>query len=274
MAKKSPPAPGPDPIAERISLRRKALGWSLADLAREAGLKAPSYVLHIERGEKAPSEDVAARLALALGEDVDSFAAWARLRTSTSSLDEALHSARIAERAVRNIEKDKRHIVRRTLAGLPAAERNSAKIRLLKAEELPGSAAAQHEGKTLTLAVHVEAEVQKRFEDLVRPFAYLITRRVGRRAPGLLPPGFYAIVTGRVTLPLEAHEVYAVRVDGRAELGFVHWDGERLALLPHKNPNDLVLLSAASKQALRAVVIGKVAIVTQPEAFRVDTLST
>lgn len=96
----------PDPIAARIASARHARRWSLADLAREAGLKAPSYVRHIERGEKIPSEDVAARLAIALGEDVESFVAWARLRAGKSSLDEALHSARIAERAVRNIRRD------------------------------------------------------------------------------------------------------------------------------------------------------------------------
>lgn len=96
----------PDPIAARIAAARRARRWSFADLASEAGLKARSYVRDIERGEKIPSEDVAARLAIALGEDVESFVAWARLRAGKSSLDEALQSARIAERAVRNIQRD------------------------------------------------------------------------------------------------------------------------------------------------------------------------
>jgi transcriptional regulator with XRE-family HTH domain len=235
-------------------------------LAREAGLKAPSYVLHIEKGDKVPSEDVAERLARALGEDVESFTAWARLRGGTSTLDEALRSARIAERAVRAIKDDPRHQVRWGL-GSRAKSFTHEPIMLLEEHQDP-DAHTLASPKKLTVTVDTDEVARGHFSELVTPFAYKLTREFGRRAPNLLPPGYYAILTRRI-LPLEAHETYAVRVEGRVELGFVHWDGERLLLLPHKDPADLVVLQATSDEEVLRHVVGKVAVLTQPETVRV-----
>src|SRR5262245_460219 len=157
----------PDTIAKRIEVRRKELGWTLADLAREAGLKAPSYVLHIEKGDKVPSEDVAERLARALGEDVESFTAWARLRTGTATLDEALRSARIAERAVREIKADPRHQVRwalgkRTKSFTPAHE----PITLLEEYQDP-DAHTLASARKLTIAVDTDEVARGHFAELV-----------------------------------------------------------------------------------------------------------
>ncbi len=85
-----------DPIALRIRARRKAAGLSLAQLAARAGLSAPSHILHIENGSKCPSEDVAMRLARALGEDPDLYRDWARAR-NRSGLVAALAAARRLE---------------------------------------------------------------------------------------------------------------------------------------------------------------------------------
>lgn len=298
MAKKLRPSSkaAPDPIAQRIRARRKERGWSLADLAREAGLKAPSYVLHIEKGEKVPSEEVAGRLARALGEDVESFTAWARLRAGTSTWAQALHSARIAEQAVRAIERDPRHkVVHRAQSvarppeydefaslldrlddepGALKTEKSSttsAPIRLLEDGQDPDARRpVRGQRRTLMPAVDLDEDVRRHFRDLVAPFAYRLTPASVRRAPNLLPPGFYAILT-RSVLPLEAHEAYAVRVKGRTELGFVHWDGERLALLPHTDPRDLVILPARSQDELEKIIAGKIAIVTQPETISIKT---
>jgi transcriptional regulator with XRE-family HTH domain len=294
MGKNLPPKPSPDAIAKRIETRRKELGWTLADLAREAGLKAPSYVLHIEKGDKVPSEDVAERLARALGEDVESFTAWARLRTGTT-LDDALHSVLIAERAVRAIERDPRHQVRwaanmplkfvaqgiTSQQAKPTQEPHSTigpthGPMLLKKRQDPiillenfqdPDAHTVASAKKLTIAVDADEIVRGHVAELVAPFAYKLTRKFGRRAPNLLPPGYYAILTRRI-LPIEAHEAYAVRVEGRVELGFVHWDGERLLLLPHIDPADLVVLRAKSDAEVLRHMAGKVVIVLQPEIVK------
>jgi hypothetical protein len=60
-----------------------------------------------------------------------------------------------------------------------------------------------------------------------------------------------------------------VRLDRRIELGFVHWDGDRLALLPHTDPDDLVLLPAPSQEELARILAGEVAIVAQPQTVEI-----
>ncbi|ANP46068.1 helix-turn-helix domain-containing protein [Candidatus Viadribacter manganicus] len=279
-------------MAARIKERRRQLKLSLADLAQRAGLKAASYVLRIERGEKVPSENVAAALAEALGEDPESYKAWARLRAGNATWAGALDSARIAERAIAAIKREPRHAI----AQLPPvrahyaqsveskmldAKRLSARaletlalhtsepISLLKVGADPDRPEARQSAKHLGLAVMADDVLRAHVRDLVNPFAYRLTEESGRRAPSLLLPGFYAILTQRF-LPLEAHEIYAVRVGRRVELGFVHWDGERLALLPHLDPADFVALPARSERDLVSVLVGKVAIVTQPEAVAVE----
>jgi transcriptional regulator with XRE-family HTH domain len=334
MGKNLPSKAPPDAIAKRIQARRKELGWSLAELARAADLKAPSYVLHIERGDKAPSEEVAERLARALGEDVDSFRAWARLRSGAGTLDDALQSARVAARAVTSIENDPRHtVVRGRLAFGPAESRSTPPdyswpgpaasmvpppdwstapapgFAGMAEEGTPFGAAPPQEAyrpsapsslrlrayssswppavplleagtdpdatppigvKTLTVAVAQDQTLIARLAALDAPFAYELSVRSARRAPFLLPAGFYAIMT-RSFLPLEANEAYAVRVDGGVELGYVHWDGHRLALLPHMNPDDLVVFPARSERDLMSLIAGKVAIVAEPQTVRVGS---
>jgi transcriptional regulator with XRE-family HTH domain len=313
MGKNLPSKAPPDAIAKRIQIRRKELGWSLAELARAADLKAPSYVLHIERGDKAPSEEVAERLARALGEDVDSFRAWARLRSGAGTLDDALQSARVAARALTSIESDPRHTVVRGRLPLRAPAASMTPPADFSAAPVPGFAGMAEEGTpfqaapvstqyrqqsqahlrpfgspviplleagtdpdavppggatTLTVAVAQDQALTARLAALDAPFAYELSVRSARRAPYLLPAGFYAILTRRF-LPLEAHEAYAVRVSGSIELGFVHWDGHRLVLLPHMNPDDLVAFPARSERDLNALIVGKVAIAAEPQTVRI-----
>jgi hypothetical protein len=123
--------------------------------------------------------------------------------------------------------------------------------------------------KMLTVAVEQDQTLGSRLAALDAPFAYQLSARSARRAPYLLPAGFYAVLTRRF-LPLEAHEAYGVRVKGRVELGFVHWDGRRLALLPHTNPEDLVFFLARSEHELEELIVGKVAIVAEPQTVRID----
>ena len=86
-----------DPIARRIRTRRGELGLSLAQASARAGIKAPSFLHHIERGERIPSEEVVVWLAAALQEDDELLRAWVRLRRG-APLDLALAAARLLER--------------------------------------------------------------------------------------------------------------------------------------------------------------------------------
>lgn len=126
------------------------------------------------------------------------------------------------------------------------------------------------------IAVEEDEELAERLTGLVDHFAYELSRFSARRAPLLLPPGFYAILDQGeadrlrwAEADLEPHEAYAVRVDDVVELGFVHWDGRRLALLPHTSPEDLVILPAPSRDELADLIVGKVAIVADPRTVRV-----
>jgi transcriptional regulator with XRE-family HTH domain len=230
-------------LGAQIKARREALGWSLARLAEEAALKAPSYVLRIERGEKIPSADVAQRLLLALDDAEAGKSRSLVQRNLRLSFEDLLGSTRW----------------RTILAGLP--------MPLLEPGEDPNE--AEHAKQQLELAVQSDAALQAKLAEMVAPFAYRINPELGRRAPKLLPEGFYALLTTRVEHPLKSHEIYAVRVGGRIELGFVHWDGDRLALLPHTDPKDLVLLPAPSQDQLARILAGEVAIVAQPQTVEI-----
>lgn len=61
----------------RMKTRRAQLGLTGAELAERAGISA-SYVSLIESGAKVPDEEVAARLARALGDDGDLYRGWVR----------------------------------------------------------------------------------------------------------------------------------------------------------------------------------------------------
>jgi transcriptional regulator with XRE-family HTH domain len=74
MGKDAQRLPG---LNARIRTRRLQLGLTGAELAERTDISA-SYVSLIEGGAKVPDEDVAARLARALGDDPDLYRGWAR----------------------------------------------------------------------------------------------------------------------------------------------------------------------------------------------------
>lgn len=67
------PAPVPDGFTDRMREAREALGWSQAKLARNAGIDKRSAGRY-EAGLVAPSIQVAAKLAIALGKSLDHMA--------------------------------------------------------------------------------------------------------------------------------------------------------------------------------------------------------
>jgi len=284
---------GPDPIARRIRRKRELLGWSLEELATKAGLKARSYVHHIESGTRVPSEDVAVRIAEALGEDVEVFRAWARVRggTRTDWSDVVTSLRTFSDPSYERVLEDPRHEVM-GLGAAPDPDSLAARMPSRIAMSLsnrepptPPSIPVIAEGAypgspdrpanvvgRLALRPDLGSKVPEvllRIARLDGPFAYRLTTESTRRCRGFLPPDHYAVAT-REVLPLEPFEAYVVRLHGGVELGYVRWDGERLLLLPSEGESDFEVRDAPDEEALRARVIGKIALLVPEEAAKVE----
>src|SRR5215510_15874326 len=78
----SPPV-ADDPVALRIRTLRLSQGLSYKRLSEAAGGLATSFLFNIEHGRKVPGEDVAARIAVALGDGAyeQLYRAWARVKS-------------------------------------------------------------------------------------------------------------------------------------------------------------------------------------------------
>src|SRR6266545_4496812 len=72
-----------DPVALRIRTLRMSQGLSYKRLSDAAGGLATSFLFNIEHGRKVPGEDVAARIAVALGDDAyeQLYRSWARVKS-------------------------------------------------------------------------------------------------------------------------------------------------------------------------------------------------
>src|ERR1043166_5484404 len=72
-----------DPVALRIRTLRLSQGLSYKRLSEAAGGLATSFLFNIEHGRKVPGEDVAARIAVALGDGAyeQLYRAWARVKS-------------------------------------------------------------------------------------------------------------------------------------------------------------------------------------------------
>jgi transcriptional regulator with XRE-family HTH domain len=85
-----------DPVSVRLLellyRRRKAKGWTVRDLAVEAGVS-PSYVSLIENGHKVPDARTIERLGRALDIDPQLLAAWVTVRGRSSDATSAINAA-------------------------------------------------------------------------------------------------------------------------------------------------------------------------------------
>jgi DNA-binding XRE family transcriptional regulator len=74
------------------------------ELARRSGVS-PSYVSLIEHGEKTPSEDVAVRIARALGDREDVYRVWAATARMNEATRQAVWRLRGAEREIQHLSR-------------------------------------------------------------------------------------------------------------------------------------------------------------------------
>jgi transcriptional regulator with XRE-family HTH domain len=216
-----------DPVAQRLRERRQALGFSLQKVARAVGLRAPSHIHHIEKGEKIPSEDVAARLALVLGDDPALYRAWVRARQRGDLL--------AAQEAVRELEQWLAGPRQSPVTSQPmtvAGGGSQAPSLLLRIPILLEGTEPEAPGGPATRAVNslrLDPVALPNPEELVRPFAYRLTDAGARRAAPVLRRDDLVIVT-RNAWPLHPEPVYAVRFGGKIVLTRVRWMDDSLWL--------------------------------------------
>ncbi|MBI5711388.1 MAG: helix-turn-helix transcriptional regulator [Candidatus Eisenbacteria bacterium] len=107
------------------------------------------------------------------------------------------------------------------------------------------------------ITVHrVRAEALEGMEPLRHPFACWVSDEDARHLGRALMPRDIAILTRRV-LPLDPHQPYAVRVEGRVLLRYVKWNGRHLLLLGERD-EDFVTVEAPDEPALSRALAGKV----------------
>ena len=244
-------------------------GLSYKKLSEAAGGLATSFLFNIEHGRKVPGEEVAARIALALGDgayeqlyrawarvksrgrngraDHESMlGAWERLRTGFAVADDGARAAREAASTESRDESD--------------AARDAGRLRVpvLAAATDPGDnvrPGAESVVNTLSLDPSLyghDAELaRERFTRLRRPFAFALEAEQAARVPGL-PAGYLAVVTREPFDGQASSAAWVVRVSGRLEVV------PGSALSGAAPPESLRAAGLSDPSALRAALVGRI----------------
>ncbi len=264
-AAEAAPRPADDPVAQRIRALRLALGWSLKKLSGETEGLAPSFLFNIENERKVPSEEVAARIAIALGDQRYEvvYRSWARVksrgRTGRIDHEAMLEAWEVLRRGFGETPA--------TVAAAPSRERDETRdlgrlrVPVLASATDPGAGVrppAERVVNTLsldpTLYGHDALLARELFASLRRPFAFPIDAASARRAH--LPSGQIALVTREPLGPTpEPDAAYVVRCAGRLEV--VRGD----ALAAGSVPLALRAAGITDVAALREAVVGRIALV-------------
>ena len=257
-----------DPVASRIRTLRLSQGLSYKRLSEAAGGLATSFLFNIEHGRKVPGEDVAARIAVALGDGAyeQLYRAWARVK-SRGRNGRADHEAMLgawerlragfgvtdsgaATAAARdhgnNVDADAvRDAGRLRIAVLATATDPGDGVR-------PGPELVVN---TLSLDPslygHDAAQARERFTRLRRPFAFPLDPEQAARVPGL-PAGYLAVVTREPQAETRAGAAYVVRANGRLEVV------PGVAFAGAAPPEPVRSAGLADPAALRAALVGRI----------------
>ena len=260
----SPPV-ADDPVALRIRTLRLTQGLSYKRLSEAAGGLATSFLFNIEHGRKVPGEDVAARIAVALGDGAyeQVYRAWARVK-SRGRNGRADHEAMLGawERLRAGFG------VTDTGAGSPGERadgdggREAGRLRVAVLANAADPGDGVRPGPELvvnTLSLdpslygHDAPQARERFARLRRPFAFPLDREQAARVPGL-PAGYLAVVTREPLDEVHGDAAYVVRARGRLEVV----SGATFA--GATPPDALRLAGLADPSALRAALVGRIAL--------------
>jgi transcriptional regulator with XRE-family HTH domain len=252
-----------DPVALRIRTLRLSQGLSYKRLSEAAGGLATSFLFNIEHGRKVPGEDVAARIAAALGDGAyeQLYRAWARVK-SRGRNGRADHEAMLGawERLRAGFGVTDHHSVaeRRPDGADGARDAGRLRVAVLASAADPGDGVRPGPElvvNTLSLDPslygHDAAQARERFSRLRRPFAFPLDAEQASRAPGM-PAGYLAVVTRDTNETPRRDAAYVVRADGRLEVV------PGTAFTGSPAPDALRALGLADASALRAALVGRI----------------
>jgi transcriptional regulator with XRE-family HTH domain len=272
MTSKTPvqdaPAVADDPVATRIRTLRMAQGLSYKRLSEAAGGLATSFLFNIEHGRKVPGEDVAARIAHALGDGAyeQLYRAWARVK-SRGRNGRADHEALTGawERLRAGFAVTDAGAVGAAASpersdGDAARDAGRLRVPVLATAADPGDGVrpgTELVVNTLSLDPslygHDAPQARERFAALRRPFAFPLDAAQAARVAGL-PPGYLAIVSREPLDTPRAGDAYVVRAAGRLEVV------SAAALTNGEAPEALRAAGLADAGALRAAFVGRIAL--------------
>jgi transcriptional regulator with XRE-family HTH domain len=260
------PAVAEDPVASRIRTLRMAQGLSYKRLSEAAGGLATSFLFNIEHGRKVPGEEVAARIAAALGDGAyeQLYRSWARVK-SRGRNGRADHEALLG--AWERLRAGFAVTDAGTASGAPvdtdregARDAGRLRVPVLAAALDPGDGVRpdpEHVANTLSLDPSLygsdAGRARERFAALRRPFAFPLDAAQAARAPGL-PTGYLAIVSREPLGGLRDEDAHVVRAAGRLEVV----RGAAFAGAPL--PEAVRAAGLADPAALRAAYVGRVAL--------------
>ncbi len=226
-----PPSVADDPVALRIRTLRMSQGLSYKKLSEAAGGLATSFLFNIEHGRKVPGEDVAARLASALGDGAyeQLYRAWARVK-SRGRNGRGDHESMLGawERLRTGFEvTDANHTARAADTTEPNdATRDAGRLRVpvLATASDPGDGVRPGPELVVnalsldpSLYGHDATLARERFTRLRRPFAFPLEAAQAARVAGL-PAGYLAVVTREPLGTPDREAAYVVRAQGRLEV--------------------------------------------------------
>ena len=253
-----------DPVALRIRALRLSQGLSYKRLSEAAGGLATSFLFNIEHGRKVPGEDVAARIAVALGDGAyeQLYRSWARVKSRG-------RNGRADHEAMLGAWERLRAGFGVTDSGAGPAERRPEttdgtrdagrlRVAVLATATDPGDGVrpgSELVVNTLSLDPslygHDAVQARERFSRLRRPFAFPLDAEQAARVPGL-PAGYLAVVTREPSEEPRREAAYVVRVNGRLE---VVPGG---ALAGGSPPEPVRAAGLPDAAALRAALVGRI----------------
>ena len=252
-----------DPVALRIRTLRLSQGLSYKRLSEAAGGLATSFLFNIEHGRKVPGEDVAARIAVALGDGAyeQLYRAWARVK-SRGRNGRADHEAMLGAwerlRAGFGVTDNAGTAERRADAVDGVRDAGRLRVAVLATAADPGDGVRPGPElvvNTLSLDPslygHDAAQARARYSRLRRPFAFPLDAEQAARVPGL-PAGYLAVVTRETAEEPHREAAYVVRVNGRLEVV----QGAAFAAGPPPEP--LRASGLTDADALRAALVGRI----------------
>ena len=258
------PTVADDPVALRIRTLRLSQGLSYKRLSEAAGGLATSFLFNIEHGRKVPGEDVAARIAVALGDGAyeQLYRAWARVK-SRGRNGRADHEAMLGAwerlRTGFGVTDTGAGVTERrpeTLDGVRDAGR--LRVAVLATAADPGDGVRPGPElvvNTLSLDPslygHDATLARERYTRLRRPFAFPLDAEQAARAPGL-PAGYLAVVTRETGELPRRDAAYVVRVNGRLEVV------PGAALAAGSAPEALRASGLTDASALRGALVGRI----------------